>query len=355
MLKQFTCCNFKNIIVKNIKFNKFNIFLSPNGYGKSNLLKSIMLVSDIGKKGLNSVVKRYGIDTFTNKSLTLDRTDIEYHFSNGYNYKLSLNLGKALKHLHVISEVLNIDGVGLYDLKYIDRDIDNTPHYKLLSKKWHLNRDVYINELFLNRINTLHSFDKVLEKHMIDDIYNNLHIFTQFKYINNNFINIKSVVGRMFEECFDFNKWLTQLKQFNPSINRLRSTGLYVDNEFYNINNLSDGLLRIMYLSYILCFYSDNLYLLLDNPEIGLHPAWQKVLGGLIQSSGLEQCFIATHSPDLLDTFTEQFKHNDVAIFVIDKYSVRKVTYKDIKDELGDWELGDLYRTADPALGGWQW
>lgn len=38
-----------------------------------------------------------------------------------------------------------------------------------------------------------------------------------------------------------------------------------------------------------------------------------------------------------------------------DKEDIKKITYEDIADELGDWELGDLYRTNDPALGGWPW
>ena len=34
---------------------------------------------------------------------------------------------------------------------------------------------------------------------------------------------------------------------------------------------------------------------------------------------------------------------------------INKISYQDIAEDLGDWELGDLYRTNDPALGGWPW
>ena len=54
--------------------------------------------------------------------------------------------------------------------------------------------------------------------------------------------------------------------------------------------------------------------------------------------------------------FTEEFKHENVAVFVFDNNgTIKKITYADIADELGEWELGDLYRTNDPALGGWPW
>ena len=97
--------------------------------------------------------------------------------------------------------------------------------------------------------------------------------------------------------------------------------------------------------------------LAIDEPETNLHPAWQKVVGNWIQTADtFKQCFVSTHSPDFLDVFTEEFKQGNVAVFVFrDKEDIKKITYEDIADELGDWELGDLYRTNDPALGGWPW
>ena len=60
-----------------------------------------------------------------------------------------------------------------------------------------------------------------------------------------------------------------------------------------------------------------------------------------------------------IDVFTERFKYGDVAVFTFDiikgKQTIKKIMYEDIKGEIGDWELGDLYRTSDPALGGWPW
>ena len=99
--------------------------------------------------------------------------------------------------------------------------------------------------------------------------------------------------------------------------------------------------------------------LAIDEPETYLHPAWQMVIGHWIQTTEtVDQFFLSTHSPDFLDTFTEGFVRGQVGVFVFDpgrQEVVKKIEYKDIADELGDWELGDLYRTNDPALGGWPW
>lgn len=135
---------------------------------------------------------------------------------------------------------------------------------------------------------------------------------------------------------------------------------LYDDKE-YDLSDVSEGTLKGLILNMLInmtCNPKRSL-LAIDEPETNLHPAWQKVVGNWIQTADtFEQCFVSTHSPDFLDVFTEEFKQGNVAVFVFDNNSdnlIKKVLYEDIEDELGEWELGDLYRTSDPALGGWPW
>ncbi|MEZ3463817.1 MAG: ATP-binding protein [Lachnospiraceae bacterium] len=56
--------------------------------------------------------------------------------------------------------------------------------------------------------------------------------------------------------------------------------------------------------------------LAIDEPEMNLHPAWQKVVGNWIQTADtFYQCFISTHSPDFLDVFTENHGRTDSMFF----------------------------------------
>ncbi len=135
---------------------------------------------------------------------------------------------------------------------------------------------------------------------------------------------------------------------------------LYGDKQ-YDLSDVSEGTLKGLVLNMLINMpYEQEVSLLaIDEPETNLHPAWQKVVGNWLQTSEtFKQCFVSTHSPDFLDVFTEEFKQGKVAVFVFDNNSenlIKMVKYEDIADELGDWELGDLYRTNDPALGGWPW
>ena len=133
------------------------------------------------------------------------------------------------------------------------------------------------------------------------------------------------------------------------------------DGKQYDLSDVSDGTIKGLILNLLVNMPHERKQslLALDEPEANLHPAWQKVLGQWLRcTENYEQVFVGTHSPDFLDTFTESFKEGRVGVFVFDpggRESIKKIAYKDIADDLGDWELGDLYRTNDPALGGWPW
>lgn len=121
----------------------------------------------------------------------------------------------------------------------------------------------------------------------------------------------------------------------------------------FSQSELSDGTLRAMLLTWLLYGPEEQLKCLaIDDIEAGLHPAWQQVICRWLQySTRFEQCFVSTHSPDLLDTFTEGFKLGNVNIFVLDNGEAKQLEV----DELEDWGLGDLYRAGDPYIGGWPW
>ena len=165
------------------------------------------------------------------------------------------------------------------------------------------------------------------------------------------------------------NRFEARIKELIPEVQAADTVTFYDKlifrlayyDEQYDLSDISEGTIKGLILNLLINMpLSENCPLLaIDEPESNLHPAWQKVIGNWIQTSDtFDQCFISTHSPDFLDAFTEGFKYKNVAVFVFDsgaKDSIKKITYNDIADELGNWELGDLYRTNDPALGGWPW
>jgi predicted ATP-dependent endonuclease of OLD family len=69
------------------------------------------------------------------------------------------------------------------------------------------------------------------------------------------------------------------------------------------------------------------------------------------------QVIITTHSPDLLDHFTDRL--DNVLCFYSENqthFSVKPLSPEMLKTKLDQrWQLGDLYRVGDPSVGGWSW
>ena len=134
---------------------------------------------------------------------------------------------------------------------------------------------------------------------------------------------------------------------------------LKLNGDYFPLSELSDGTVHLLLLLLMLNLPERNgiSMLAIDEPEMNLHPAWQKLLANeILRCQSFKQCFISTHSPDFLDEFTNGFLSGDVGVFVFDPISrtpLRKLDREEMRPELGEWTLGDLYRIGDPMIGGW--
>ena len=123
-------------------------------------------------------------------------------------------------------------------------------------------------------------------------------------------------------------------------------------------SDMSDGSVRMLCWAVLLHSPELSPLLVIDEPEAGLHPAWMGTLAEWISmASERTQVIIATHSPDLLDHFTGRYE--DVIRFDYDRkahFTPGKLPDTELRARLDeDWELGDIYRVGDHAVGGWPW
>lgn len=105
----------------------------------------------------------------------------------------------------------------------------------------------------------------------------------------------------------------------------------------FGVNQISDGTLRFMALTTLLLQPPQTLpsIIIIDEPELGLHPAAISILAGMIKkASENAQVILATQSPRLLDEFDAD------NVVVIERDEVRKTSvFKKLSSEkLKDWE-----------------
>ena len=113
----------------------------------------------------------------------------------------------------------------------------------------------------------------------------------------------------------------------------------------------SDGSLRFFALVTLLNLPSEMLpsVVLLDEPELGLHPAAVTLIGGMIKALATQrQVIVATQSPLLVDSFDLN------EIFVLDledgRTKVRKLCKSDYRHWLDEYTTGELWQKN--LLGG---
>jgi predicted ATPase len=159
------------------------------------------------------------------------------------------------------------------------------------------------------------------------------------------------------------------MKEILPMTRRIKTTreGMSLSVQWYfegmetpfYLDDMSDGTVRMLCWATILHSPILPSLLVIDEPELSLHIAWMGILANWIkQASQKTQIIISTHSPDLLDYFTDCSA--DVICFEKTQpkghFQAKKLPQEIIQEKIADgWQLGDLYRIGDDIIGGWPW
>jgi predicted ATPase len=119
--------------------------------------------------------------------------------------------------------------------------------------------------------------------------------------------------------------------------------------EYFNAHHLSDGTLRFIALATLLLQPTTPKTIIIDEPELGLHPFAIQKLGALIKSASVKsQIIVSTQSVNLVD----QFKADD--IIVVERKDNQTVFSRqkeeDLKEWLNDYTLSELWEKN--VLGG---
>ncbi|MBF0285125.1 MAG: AAA family ATPase [Magnetococcales bacterium] len=115
-------------------------------------------------------------------------------------------------------------------------------------------------------------------------------------------------------------------------------------------HQLSEGTLRFLWLTTLLYSSEPSRMILLDEPEVSLHPEWLNLLGHLLRdASRRSQILVATHS----DRLVGYLKPEEVVIMDIDEEGMTTATpaeQLDLAHWLTDYSLDELWRMG--VLGG---
>lgn len=152
---------------------------------------------------------------------------------------------------------------------------------------------------------------------------------------------IVAAVQKLMPEFHDFDLEPSRLNQAEINLNWRKRGHDYL----FGPHQLSDGSLRAMALCTLFLQPADELpgLLVLDEPELGLHPFALELVAGLIRAASEHaQVVVATQSPTFLNLFDPS------EIVVVDARdgasSFRRLDPDALKDWLEDYSVGELWQ-----------
>ncbi len=351
---------YKSIKAIKINLNPINILIGANGSGKTNFISFFEFLNKVyEQKLIEYVALAGGEEKMLHKGSKV--TDIIYskikQGLNGYSFELK----KGEENFVFMSEGLWYGNKPVLNNPIDISSFQNEAKIKTYVKPRADNlkpRADYIRK-YLNSFKKYHFHDTgknspfALQSHIHNDIYflyekgNNIAAFL-FSIQQNN----KIVYNRILKNIQSIAPYFSDFYLYPNAENfvRLNWTDKYSDTT-YGVNDLSDGTIRFIALTVL--FMQPNLpsTIIIDEPELGLHPTAISKLSGMIKSVAAKGCqvIIATQSTDLISHFNPE---DIITVDQVNGESVfNRLNSETLIDWLEDYTIDDLWKRNIIATG----
>lgn len=346
--------NFKSIQDQTLELKSLNVFIGANGVGKSNFIGVFKFLNNLIDGNLQTYTAISGgadrILHFGRK--VSERMAFDLTFAGGVNKYECVLLPGAENNFVFESESAFFHNKAQYATPY--EDFVGSGHLESrISERAREPRGSIANHV----LNDLRSW-KVYHFHDTSDSARMRHecdlgdnrflqpdarnlaafLYRLERKYPDHFENIQDTI-RMVAPFFD--KLNLGPSRLNPDVIRLE----WIEkgsNAYFNGMSLSDGTLRFMCLATLLLQPTLPSVILLDEPELGLHPYAISVLAGLIEAASQKtQIIVGTQSVTLVN----QLQPDDIVVVELEygKSVFKPLALSDMDGWLDEYGLGDLW------------
>ena len=348
-LRSIEVKGYKSIKDQNILLTDMNILIGQNGAGKTNFISLFKFLRNIILGRLkNTSLKSSAENLLYYGSKETQLISIYLDFDPNY-YWIHLQPAFNKDTLIIESEVSGFRGDN-YKEPFWDQIASSEEESKLVNSIKNIPTAKYVfgvlNGLMVYHFNDTSESAAVMKYTSISDnrfLFEDATNLAPFLYL----------LKHTKEEYYDrivktiqlvipfFNDFLLEPNPFNPDTIRLEWSDIYSDKTF-SANELSDGSLRFICMATLLLQPDLPGVILLDEPELGLHPSAITILSGLLKkASKRSQVIISTQSVSLVNEFEAE------DIIVVEKEDAetifRRLDPKDLEKWLDEYSLGDLW------------
>lgn len=352
--------NFKSIReLTNVPIRPLNILIGPNGAGKSNLISFFKLLNSIAEQKLPSYIANNG---YADKILYFGKKKSK-ELSGGIVFKKDENSNTDNRYDFILKPD-SANGLFFQEEK---------GGYNIFSKGFNENWDYIILENSIGEKNSdlsTHTADRFsfLRKYFQEfrvfhfhDTSSTAPLKQPSKLRDNAFLredgsNIASFlywISQKYPSTFKLIEYTIRsiapfFDKFNLQPDNLNSDVIFLSwleknsDEYFDANNLSDGSLRFIALTTVLLQPHPPKTIIIDEPELGLHPSAINKLASMIKiASSKSQIIISTQSVNLLDNFEA---HDIIVVDRKDNQSVfKRLGDSELENWRNEYNMGELW------------
>lgn len=342
--------SFKDITVP---LRKINILIGSNGAGKSNFLSLFELLGNAYDGFLaRSVAQSGGVDKLLHQGRKVtDRITVKV-FEDRNSYWLDLMESDGT--LIVENEQL---GYSSYPTHWTYNNIANYKTETVLKEYQGMTRGDYIKN-YMSQIKKFHFHDTgrtspfTGESNIVNDSY---HLYSQGSNLAAFLYGIREKHPMVYKRIVKVIQSVAPFfHDFYLVPNESGGIRLQWKDKFseviYGPNDLSDGTVRFIALAVL--FLQPNLpkVIVIDEPELGLHPVAIEKLAGLIKAAANRgtQVIAATQNAELISNFEPS------DILTVDQRDgqsvIQRLDAAELTQWLDDYNLGDKYTSVSGAV-----
>lgn len=357
-VNQIEIAGFKSIREAKLDLKQLNVFIGPNGAGKSNFIGIFKLLHRIIEQKLGIYVGEQG---GANSLLHFGRKrtqkiSLRFQFaggSNSYGCVLAPNAedslffqdewctftGTSQRTGHTMKDYRVQLSLGARETRLLE-EAESLPsgiaaHVRDDFRSWRL---YHFHDTSASA--GVKQTGDLSDNRFLRDDACNLAAFL-YRLQQTQKANYDNIVGAVRMVAPFFEDFVLAPSQLNPEKIRLEWKEKGSD-EYFNASALSDGTLRFICLAALLLQPSLPSAVLIDEPELGLHPAAITILAELLRStSKRSQVIVSTQSVTLINQLVPDeivvVEHKDGTS------SFQRLAEEQLKDWIGDYGLGELW------------
>lgn len=361
MLDKVTIKGFKSIrAVEELEIRPINALIGANGSGKSNFIEALSFLQAIRAGNLQAYVGRAGgANTLLHfGAKTTARLTMSIYFQDRrHGYEITLDATDTDKLYPSIEyALLNDEDNPTFPLKSLAVNILKNYNEASISDESGSGIPIQVRKFIDSwRIYHFHDTSSSSAMKRTQDLHNN----RSLRPDGSNLAAFLYYLREKHETSYEFIRGAVRqiapffddfvLEPLALNANKIRLEWKHIGNDdYFDVSALSDGMLRFIALATLL-LQPKSLrpsVILLDEPELGMHPAAIGLLAAMVKSVSVEtQVILATQSPTLVDHFEPQ----DVLV----ANRVKGATEFTRLDEdalavwLEDYSLGELWQMGD--------